>query len=41
MHKEFKCIDVSSDRIYISHDAIFDESVFLLLHYIPMWGHDI
>jgi hypothetical protein len=28
MHKGFKCLDVTTGRIYISHDVIFDESVF-------------
>jgi hypothetical protein len=28
MHKEFKCLDISTGRIYISRDVIFDESVF-------------
>jgi hypothetical protein len=28
MHKEFKCLDIFTGRIYISRDVIFDESVF-------------
>jgi hypothetical protein len=28
MHKGFKCLDISTGRIYISLDVIFDESVF-------------
>jgi hypothetical protein len=28
MHKGFKCLDVSTGRVYISQDVIFDESVF-------------
>jgi hypothetical protein len=28
MHKGFKCLNPSTDRIYISRDIIFDESVF-------------
>jgi hypothetical protein len=28
MHKGFKYLDISSSRIYISHDVIFDKSVF-------------
>jgi hypothetical protein len=29
MHKGFKCLDISTGRIYISHDVLFDESIFL------------
>ena len=28
MHKGFKCLDISTGRIYISHDVVFDEAVF-------------
>ena len=28
LHKGFKCLDVSSGRIYISRDVVFDESIF-------------
>jgi hypothetical protein len=28
MHKGFKCLDISSGRIYISRDVVFDEKVF-------------
>jgi hypothetical protein len=28
MHKGFKCLDISTGRIYISLDVIFDESMF-------------
>jgi hypothetical protein len=28
MHKGFKCLDVSSGRIHISRDVVFDESIF-------------
>lgn len=28
MHKGFKCIDVSTGRVYISRDVVFDEQVF-------------
>jgi hypothetical protein len=28
MHKGFKCLDISKGCIYISRDALFDESVF-------------
>ena len=28
MHKGVKCLDVSTERVYISRDVVFDESVF-------------
>ncbi|WVZ68985.1 hypothetical protein U9M48_017854 [Paspalum notatum var. saurae] len=28
LHKGFKCLDVSSGRVYISRDVVFDESVY-------------
>jgi histone deacetylase 1/2 len=28
MHKGFKCLDISTGRIYISRDVVFDEQVF-------------
>jgi hypothetical protein len=28
MHKGFKCLDISSGRVYISRDVVFDETVF-------------
>jgi hypothetical protein len=28
IHKGFKCLDVSTGRIYISRDVVFDESIF-------------
>lgn len=28
MHKGFKCLDISTGRIYISRDVVFDESIF-------------
>jgi hypothetical protein len=28
LHKGFKCLDISTGRIYISRDVIFDENVF-------------
>jgi hypothetical protein len=28
MHKGFKCLEVSSGRVYISRDVVFDESEF-------------
>jgi hypothetical protein len=27
-HKGYKCLDVSSGRVYISRDIFFDETVF-------------
>jgi hypothetical protein len=31
LHKGYECLDVPSGRVYISHDVIFDESVFPFL----------
>jgi hypothetical protein len=28
MHNGYKCLEVSTGRVYISHDVIFDEDVF-------------
>jgi hypothetical protein len=28
MHKGFKCLDVSTGRVYISRDVVFDENTF-------------
>jgi hypothetical protein len=28
MHKDYKCLDPSTRRIYISHDVVFDEKLF-------------
>jgi hypothetical protein len=28
LHKGFKCLDVSTDRVYISRDVVFDENVY-------------
>lgn len=36
MHKGYKCLDHSTGRIYISHDVIFDESVFPFSTASPM-----
>jgi hypothetical protein len=32
LHKGYKCLDVSTGRIYISRDVIFDEQVFPFSH---------
>jgi hypothetical protein len=29
LHKGYKCLDISMGRLYISHDIVFDEMVFL------------
>jgi hypothetical protein len=29
LHKGFKCLDIATGRIYISHDVVFDETQFL------------
>jgi hypothetical protein len=29
LHKGYKCLDISTGRMYISHDIVFDETVFL------------
>ena len=28
LHKGFKCLDISTGRVYISRDVVFDETVF-------------
>jgi histone deacetylase 1/2 len=28
MHKGFKCLEVSTGRVYISRDVVFDENIF-------------
>jgi hypothetical protein len=28
MHKGYKCLDISTGRVYISRDVIFDENIF-------------
>lgn len=32
MHKGFKCPDISTGRVYISRDVVFDESYFPFAH---------
>lgn len=38
LHKGFKCLDVSSGRVYISRDVVFDESVFPFQELSPNAG---
>jgi hypothetical protein len=39
MHKYFKClVDVSTDRIYISRDVVFDENIFSFAKLHPNAG---
>lgn len=38
MHKGFKCLDVSTGRVYISRDVIFDQSVFPFAQLHPNAG---
>jgi hypothetical protein len=28
MHKGYKCLDISTDHLYISRDIVFDETIF-------------
>ena len=38
IHKGFKCLDISSGRIYISRDVVFDEGFFPFAHVHPNAG---
>jgi hypothetical protein len=38
LHKGYKCLDISLGRVYISHDIIFDESVFPFAELKPNAG---
>jgi hypothetical protein len=38
LHKGFKCLDVSTGRIYISRDVVFDEDIFPFLKLHPNAG---
>jgi histone deacetylase 1/2 len=38
LHKGVKCLDVSTGRIYISRDVVFDEKVFPFEHHHPNAG---
>jgi histone deacetylase 1/2 len=38
LHKGVKCLDVSTGRIYISRDVVFDEKVFPFEHLHPNVG---
>jgi hypothetical protein len=40
MHKGFKFLDISTSRIYISRDVVFDEQFFHSLNFMPMPVHD-
>jgi hypothetical protein len=35
-HKGYKCLDISTGRVYISRDVVFDETIFPFPHFIPM-----
>jgi histone deacetylase 1/2 len=41
LHKGFKCLDISTGRVYISRDVVFDENFFLLQNSIPMLEQDL
>src|SRR4051812_20998031 len=38
LHKGYKCLDISTGRIYISRDVTFDESSFPFAHLRPNAG---
>lgn len=38
MHKGFKCLDISSGRVYISRDVTFNEAVFSFSNLHPNAG---
>jgi histone deacetylase 1/2 len=38
LHKGYKCLDISSGRIYISRDVVFDEHVFPFAELNPNAG---
>jgi hypothetical protein len=38
MHKRFKCLEVSTGRIYISRDVVFDENIFWFAKLHPNAG---
>ena len=38
LHKGYKCLDISTGRVYISCDVVFDESVFLFEKLHPNAG---
>lgn len=39
MHKGFKCLDVTSGRVYISRDVVFDEHIYPFSDLHPNAGH--
>jgi hypothetical protein len=38
LHKGYKCLDISTGRVYISHDVIFDEAIFPFAELHPNAG---
>jgi hypothetical protein len=36
LHKWFKCLDISTGRVYVSQDVVFDENLFLSQNYMQM-----
>jgi hypothetical protein len=38
LHKGFKCLDISTGRVYISRDVVFDETVFPFADLYPNAG---
>jgi hypothetical protein len=38
LHKGYKCLDITSDHVYVSRDIVFDESVFPFAQLHPMVG---
>jgi histone deacetylase 1/2 len=40
LHKGFKCLDISTGRVYISCDVVFDEDTLPFQNFIPMLERD-